>query len=310
MTKILTFLDIMGWKNLIQRDKELAIDLLQNYSSQIKFHADYETGRISSFQNLIPMSDSVLISSESNNIFIEQLSEYLLNCYEYSVRLNSARNQDDRKDELFAAPLLFRGGISAEDFTFYNTITVKNGEVSKDNTNIAGLAMVNAVLLEKSEKKGPRIFLESRVVSELNEIIRNKYVNQYEEGKFEILWPIIELEKNQSDNFTTTILSFFLKLYLPTEKLLNHFKESDSISKHYSEFINLLDTCITRFYESHPSKDDAIKEYERLKKEYPRQSHRRITAGKRFAAALTALLGLRHISLWHSSCFRKRRSSP
>ncbi|WP_061249239.1 hypothetical protein [Leptospira alstonii] len=270
---LIAFLDIMGWSQLIKKNNSFAIDLLLNYSNQIKFNSDYMTDRLNSFLNFIPMSDSIIITSIDGDKFCSQISYFLFSCFEYSIKQDEARKfgQLNSKEILSAYPLLFRGGVSVEDFTLYQTLIIKDGNLEiQGNTNVTGMGMVNAVGLENSEAKGPRVFVEKKFVQELSQNSKIHYIDEYETDKFEILWPIDILLKDQGSNSENQALSYFLKMYLPAEKMLNYFKADPKVELHYNEFISLIDRSLMKYFNGRDDGSPGVLKYESLKESYDR----------------------------------------
>jgi len=103
--KIVTFLDLLGFSNAVNSDLQGAIRLLEDYSNAVRDAltdsvADGDANRkpnshkeahlmemmlVSSFETLLPMSDSIFIVASDASKFVLQISHFLMNCFNFSA---------------------------------------------------------------------------------------------------------------------------------------------------------------------------------------------------------------------------------
>lgn len=271
--KIITYLDILGFSAYIQENEEYTIELLQNYSLQISYLKDLKEKSFKTFDYFVPMSDSIFITSSNFSEHIFALSEFLLNCFQYSSSNFNTESHKDGTDpretiqselklengivntyptKIKVFPLLFRGGISNGDFKSYSTLSIKKNLLDKSSqTNFIGKGVVEVVKLEQIDLKGPRIFLNKSIVKNTKK--RKKYLASVPNNKdlYELLWPMAYLEKTISTEddliSESQILNYFLDLYLPSYSLWNFFKGNLRLSAHYLGLLLLLEKSLHVF---------------------------------------------------------------
>jgi hypothetical protein len=263
----IAFLDILGFSHFTNTDIPATIDLLSNYNTIINQqvndqHIHPELITISpkmcsdSFETFLPFSDSIFITSNNPDLFVQQISHFLyesfhLAGYNFENPINnqnpleieipeiykSQNNKiESRKSITSLFPLLFRGGISFGDITFLSMNSIFKDKLLQV-PNLTGVALVEAVGLEKNSGKGPRIFCKSKFIEKLSSDVKQKYISQVNpDGLFEILWPVtIFNDKNSCDD---EILEFH-KFYNPALNLWKYF-ENSLVNEHYEEFLKLI----------------------------------------------------------------------
>jgi hypothetical protein len=190
--KAVAFLDLLGFSAAVKNDPAGAVGLLQDQSSALhdaiadaKLHqlSEYEdakvrqlaeAGLVTSFDDFLPMSDSVFIASGTPSLFVKQVSHLLVDLFRF--RLNAYASPESggdprqvtmrsvefsggsvktTKHEATWWPVLYRGGLAYGDVW-----TLKMPAISGEPTvqaNLAGPAVVEAVGLERTAGK-PALF--------------------------------------------------------------------------------------------------------------------------------------------------------
>jgi len=293
--KIVAFIDLLGFKYYTDFNISTAYNLLvSDISSIIKekisdneLHppSSYTTENerklaekklITSFEYFLPLSDSIFIisSDKKADIFIEQLSSFLLSLFYLNMKAYN-ENKNENVTEMgvkhfslnkegikiknvkeFWPPAFFRGGISFGKIILEeNFVCIKNSK--KHNTvNLVGSAVVSAVELEKIGEKGPRIFCDKNFYDKLSTEKQNKYCVKIRENLYEILWPIaIFIEEEGMQNECN---SKFYELLETSYKLWKSFNRK-SFGIHYWEFIKLVVKSVLKYCGSSSGKK--IKEH-------------------------------------------------
>lgn len=236
---IIAFLDILGFTQLVEHNYQTALDNLNEFNSYIdaakkdnKLHPveNYsdpdlqkfvEKRYVTSFDNILTMSDSLVITSSDPKKFLEQISSMLCHLFkatnhnfskqfENIYDVNSSQNidtyifeEDGERKVRFeyhkAFPLLFRGGITlekehilvdgsqAKGVMFFEQSQFINGE-NKIGWNVCGQDYVQAVKLE-SYGKGPRLFCDKSFYEQV-EKDRKKYLRKINSDIYEIVWTL------------------------------------------------------------------------------------------------------------------------
>jgi hypothetical protein len=214
--KIVAFLDIPGFKNIAENDFSAAVELLRNYQSILdafitdkalhppesyKSKAQGQLARaisIDTFEYLLPYSDSLVIVGNNPDIFVQQLSHFILSCYQFtSLHFTNVYEPEGGKknaetmlkENIHLHPTLFRGGLSFGDVYVPDVSAIKDSKLVKREI-VVGLAYIESVSIE-SIGKGPRIFCKKHFVDLLAPNIKDLYMLKTErEDVFELLWPI------------------------------------------------------------------------------------------------------------------------
>ena len=153
----------------------------RDYPNDKHFQKFVEKSAVSSFEYLISFSDSLILGSNSVELFVEQLCNFISSLY------INYENGGFRKHKAF--PILFRGGLSVGDeCTFFKENSIQNGKFCYDGYNVFGRTYLNAVRLEHSGK-GPRLFCDKSVVDNMQNKRIIRRINK-EKNIFEIVWTI------------------------------------------------------------------------------------------------------------------------
>lgn len=291
--KCIAYLDLLGFKNYVTSNKNCAyaanvlisvnIILKTLLIDQNNHPADSyeeeslkklaERTSVTSFESLLPLSDSIFITSNEANLFIEQLSSFLLSCFrfyasqyvnpedpEYPEHVNE-RVFDIQKKEFVDKPskwypVLFRGGISSGEVLYDDVISIdKRKKPSAQTTpNIIGKGVVQAVQLEGSGK-GPRLFIDNNFYKKLNKK-NKKFVRKDTNGNKYFLWPVFQMsEMNSYENAWFELRSL-------VDASINLWKayRNKPYGEHYLEFMKLVMDSFVCFCEVEHSNDiDAAK---------------------------------------------------
>lgn len=290
--RAVAFLDILGFSNYATHTPADAMNLLHNYHSLIKQkiitqkvrdkrnYVDeelkplIEQRSIDSFENFLPFSDSIFITSKDSIKFVKQLSNFLLDCFIFTssayanpenrenptqisintidIDGNGIINRGTRSANWY--PLFFRCGIGYGDAGKVEINSIIDSKVNSVTT-IVGPAVVDAVGLEKTGK-GPRVFCGKRFIEKLDNDTK-KYIvtlkaNEYE--VYELLWPAFYYIEN---NDCADELRNFGNLFSPAVNLWKAFNHLP-YGVHYYSFLELLIKSTIRFAEIHNLKNEAI----------------------------------------------------
>ena len=234
---IIAFLDILGFTQLVEHNYQTALDNLYEFNRYIdtarndsklypaESYKDPELQEfvnkhyVTSFENILTMSDSLVIATNNTTDFIKQLSSMLChlfmattknfskpfdniynvdsskNVQSYIVEENGEREYRFEYHKTF--PLLFRGGITVEKdhklpdgtqvkgIAFFEQSQVIDGK-NVTGWNVCGPEYVDAVKLENCGK-GPRLFCDKFFYDKIEENER-KYLRKVDENTYEILW--------------------------------------------------------------------------------------------------------------------------
>jgi len=274
--KTVAFLDLLGFSNYVKNNLHGANLLLINYHAVIdnmeintrnKVNPDNSAVllelesrlRTTSFDQFLPFSDSIVISANNPDLFIKQLSSFLLHCFKtnsnqflnpevpHNPTIVTSKNLDIRDQRLEMIdekenwyPVLFRGGVSYNEYSEIISPAINDGE-KVNFKNITGLSIVEAVKLEK-KGKGPNIYLNKSFVDRLAQSSQ-KYILEIEEG-FKLLWPsFIFMDQNDLKRE----INKFDELFISATNLWKAFNH-ESFGIHYFEFIKLIIESTFRIY--------------------------------------------------------------
>jgi len=226
---IVAFMDLLGFSNLLRNNMEVAIDNLntfnsviktrvidnkchpieeyrENYPNDVKFQQFVEKSSVTSFEQMISFSDSLVLGGTDCNMFIKQLMNFVATVYiEYSEPFQKNFSDINQVTTYKVAegcgsgsiqyhkafPILFRGGLSVgNDVTFWDEYCINDSDFKISSRNVMGLTYLNAVKLE-SVGKGPRLFCDKSLVDAVDDEI-NKYIKLVDSEKeiYEIVWTI------------------------------------------------------------------------------------------------------------------------
>jgi hypothetical protein len=215
--RICAYIDILGFKGIINKDINGAIQLISDYQETLRikkidesmFKEQYEKKEkdmnlkslfdksiIDSFEYFIPFSDSAFIIANNADKFVFQISNHLLGSFMlggYIYDDRHSRNKDDLRQVNNSKrkwyPLLFKGGIAYGD-----CVPIKIRQIAESKIveiyNVLGTAVVEAVGLEESIK-GPRLFCTTKFYNRIsNNDSRRIVVPSEIDNIYEVLWPM------------------------------------------------------------------------------------------------------------------------
>ncbi|MGE8723285.1 hypothetical protein ACO2KH_18280 [Leptospira terpstrae] len=261
-----TFLDLLGFSQYVKTDHSAANQLLVNYLEIFSFRKDnffesqtgLEKNKIDSFEDFIPFSDSIFLTSNNINKFIPQLSQFLLDSFIYRGR--DMRSPTDPgnphiietmdfelkkrkikpkmvKENCF--PVLFRGGISSGEINSASIPALHKSALIKLPI-ITGEAVVNAVELEKNGQKGPRILISKNTYSEITsdsiKLLSKPF--DIENINFELYWPSIIFYRSTAPEID--LKNEFAELFEISINLWSAYKKFPKLENHYFNFMKLV----------------------------------------------------------------------
>ena len=279
-SKIVAYLDILGFTERINDNIQSGAVLLGNYQTILqsliidqKFQESRGNSKkfkdygIDSFDLFLPFSDSIFIQASNAPVFVKQLSNFLIKCFEFTA--NSYRYPEDAKEPQKVSilshiikedkltknyikvdwwPLLFRGGIGYNESYVVEMDAIVDSDKTKVS-NIIGKAVVDAYSLE-SKGKGPRLFCNSGFYDQLNEESK-EYCRELGDSDFEILWPAFNFIKDNTAEFESNKIT---SIMLPVINLFKAHKNKN-FGMHYEEFLKLTIRSIIRFFEIKKEKE-------------------------------------------------------
>lgn len=271
--KCIAYLDILGFKNYVTDNencvyaanvlKSANVILTTILNDQQNHPADSYKDKslkklavrtsVTSFENLLQLSDSIFITSDDANLFIEQLSSFLLSCFRFYA--NQYVNPEDPekpehvnervydiKQKKFVNvpskwyPVLFRGGISYGEVIYDDAISIdkRNNPSVRTTPNVIGKGVVQAVKSE-GKGKGPKLFIDKIFYKKLGKRNR-KFVKTDVEGNEYFLWPVYHfIERNSFENN----FSDFQQLMTASLNLWKAYRNED-FGIQYLEFMKLV----------------------------------------------------------------------
>lgn len=274
---VISFLDLLGFSWLMEYDLKTAYYNLDFFnriintkisdekchpkeSYELNMQEFVENTSITSFNNMISISDSLIISSDNPNIFVKQLSNFVA-CsfiesnepfrdvfddikkvkYEYEY---SHESKSVERKKVCAFPLLFRGGISIGEVIFSSEIQIINNEAKRNGLNVCGIPYLEAVKLENSGK-GPRLFCNNSFVNSLNSDSKKaiRLVGKIKnEEIYEIVWTYYAFEamENCSNKIENIQRCLNRTVLPPAINLYNYFKDDENNRLHYFELVKLI----------------------------------------------------------------------
>ena len=285
-TGICAFIDILGFANHVRTDANAALHLLGNYQAILESKSNQAVAdealmpyRQDSFKYFIPFSDSIFLYSEQPSNFVQQLSQFVHSCFTFTS--NQYSNPKDAKlphqvtvraIELENGkpvvkeytenwhPLLFRGGLGYGDATIVELNAVHNGQHNRTPI-VFGKSVIDAVKLEQSGVKGPRLLCDKRLYEQLNERTKRIVHPAFDvKDYYDINWTavdylasvesIFEPEEAESANwFVDQLLlnEFYLEMLTPTVNLWKAYNHME-IGTHYFKFLKLIVKGVQHFF--------------------------------------------------------------
>jgi uncharacterized protein (TIGR02145 family) len=256
MKRIVVYLDLLGFSNHTKENLDGAIREVENPLLSLGFgsrfdrekYADSYLGEeaqrrgVSTFKYYLPYFDSVVIVGDIENadLFLYQVGYFILRSFnQVSQHLEFPINDDDPTkvvmhgdvdEETNFYPTMFRGGITIGEVELMRAIRIIEGQ-RKNVYFCIGEALTEAVQLEQSGIKGPKIVFREVVYSLLSEEFRQRYVRQISDNLYEFLWPALNYFPLDMENFD---VMQFDDLFNPAITLFNHFRAE---TVHYLSFI-------------------------------------------------------------------------
>lgn len=297
--KAVAYLDLLGFSNAVIRDIEEALSMLKSYNNILQislfesiinpsgnYSADLQDlarrNSIESFDDFLPFSDSIFITSENCSDLLLQMGGFLEKSFHFTSHIYAS--PEDAQDPMayhnigiaddgtggFKAvdipcrvpPTLFRGGVAYGDVEIIMPIGILNKAKIRSCTLFGG-AVVQAVGLEK-KVKGPRIVFSKEVYSKLDQ--RTKlYSRLLPENKnyYELLWPgmgyILENRSTFQNEF-----SHFYDMFTPAYNLWLFYKDEKEVGVHYERFLELIVTSAITIYSYVGMMDYVLEQIEKV----------------------------------------------
>lgn len=287
---VIAFLDLLGFSWLVKNNIVTANDNLNTFNRIIQqkiidnkvqpiekcseengFREFVRNAALSSVDNMISISDSLVIGATDADLFVKQISSFIATTFFQSSEsfttpfsdLESVENKRiydvDSNYQYYphmAFPILFRGGISfGNDIIFHKVGQICQGQYSEYGLNVRGLSYVEAVKLEKSDK-GPRLFCNKKFVDSLEN--EKHAIVPVKENIYEIIWTYYACEATEcrvGDKMYNVKNRISDKLLIRAVNLYNYFyqhqdksrKQEEQEYNHYKEFILLICKGIIKY---------------------------------------------------------------
>jgi hypothetical protein len=224
---------------------------------------------VNSFNHFLPFSDSVFISSEDPDLFLQQLGSFVLHCFTFTslqyqhpenasdpIRVSNTSITKDKegreiKTEANWYPTLFRGGIAWGEAIPIELMGIVKNKPQKI-ANLAGKAVVRAVGLE-SKIKGPRIVFEKDLYERLNPQTKVYVIETEVKGLYELLWPAFHYIPTNG----ASEINRFYELFTPSVNLWQAYNHTP-FSEHYFKFVELVVIGTIKIFEANGLKDSAV----------------------------------------------------
>jgi hypothetical protein len=281
--KVVAFLDLLGFSEVVNSDSLIAVRLLQDYADAITIAVKdaavdasnipinpeasrlMELMTVTSFETLLPMSDSIFIVASDTSKFVMQLSHFLLECFrfrlnafaqpehsnnpmEVTTRTVVRRGEDSSVEKQMETwwPVLFRGGISFGECLPLQLPIITDAKLGSCR-GLIGKAIVEAVKLEKLAK-GPRVLCSPKIQDNIQGAAA-AYIGPSLHGEkdcVELYWPIALFEDTAS--MTDAINNHLREWLQGVANLYMHFRENDRVRVHYEAYLRLLVASAMRKY--------------------------------------------------------------
>ena len=296
--KAIAFLDLLGFSNAVTRNAEEALLMLHSYNTIIRkaltdskiypssgYPLDLQNlakrTSTESFDDFIPFSDSIFVTSNNCSDFIMQLGSFIEKSFHYTAHIYEfPENRQDptayhniglvqnEKGELITEiipchvpPALFRGGVAVGDVNRVTLTGILNRERIEGHT-LMGDAVVKAVGLEK-KVKGPRIVFDQEVFNRLNDGARLYCRNLPEDTNFyELLWPGMSFVLENRSTFQNEF-NHFCDLFDPAYNLWSYYKDN-KVGIHYERFLELIVASTIKIYSHLDMKNFVIRKIEKV----------------------------------------------
>jgi len=271
---VCAYLDVLGFKSYILKDLRGALDLLNDPQSIIlsefierrihppESYADAtlrtlaERRALSSFDYFLPFSDSIFIQSSNPDLFVAQISTFLLGTFLLKSHAYDIPESNEEPSKITMSyfdleegkitisesnwfPGLFQGGISFGECVPVQINSLVNSEM-RPVTNLVGKAVVEAVeIVEGSAEvprlKGPRLICSQSFYEALSDK-HERYVVKVDKA-YEVLWPaFVFIEGN---DVKLELINQFGSLFRPAVNLWKAYNHLD-VGIHYYTLLKLI----------------------------------------------------------------------
>lgn len=267
MEKCVLYMDILGFSEIVNQDIERAKRLLNNYQSSLSFlvtkdNMNQSNGKnsINKFDNFIPFSDSIFITSDFPEDLIKQISDFLINCFHISAChfLSSDKNPlevtitkllfDEINKKIISQPekeiwdpLLFKVGCSFGEIELGKFASIINSKI-EFSQNLLGSSVVKAVRLEQINEKGPNFFIDKNFYQKINDSQIKDFILKINDDLYEVLWPsyvFVFDNINDEDSFKSELFNVFIKYFHVIFNLWIFYNKDSKVSIHYLNFLKL-----------------------------------------------------------------------
>lgn len=278
MKMLVAYLDLLGFRDHLSDSVNDTLRSLSHYAEVFAIKSQeigwtpQEQGlreparahSVDTFDYFLPFSDSIVIaSSKEPNIFIRQIASFLCGAFTFNSKSfdpipmqmegrdnpleekesKLGRSADDHRplsqEKYLNYPVLFRGGLSYGDVESLTMLSRVKG-VSQSATLLAGQGVVDAVKLEESKIKGPRILFDQDVFDTLSKENQlgfcRKVPEELHSTYYELLWPNASCFDS---NFSNPNYGEIVDLYGKAIALRDHYDHAEC-HMHYCKFSELI----------------------------------------------------------------------
>lgn len=295
--KVVAYLDLLGFSNTVLRNTEEALSMLQSYNSilhlgivESKLHPSSgyipelqglaKRNSTEAFNDFLPFSDSIFITSDNCSDFLLQLGAFLFKSFHFTAHFYA--HPDNKMDPLEASgfevvddgkegvtvekkpcrkpPALFRGGVAFGEVNPIKPTALIDGNRTEVYT-LLGEAVVKAVGMEKTVK-GPRIVFGQDVYEQIDEKTQ-LYTRSLPEdsGLYELLWPGMGfiLENPMENEFVR-----FIETFIPAYNIWKYYRNDKVVCVHYERFLELIVSSALKLYGFVGKSDFALRQMGRV----------------------------------------------
>lgn len=278
--KIVAYLDILAFSDHISKEIDAAAEQVRVANEVFLDDAPY----FQTVEEYAQSSDSILMiaSQDDINIFLRSLSRYISKCFNriYIGRVKDEKATllslpDGEEREVYRFPVILQGGVALGDvhkrgiYSFSRNKGILNNH-SQDV--YVGKAIVEAVRLQESKTKGPKLFMSNEICMKLDDQNRALTKQDQMTGLWHYLWlAICIIDQNPDykyeeevglpiiDEFCDCFTKIVTLYSLHFVKMKNNSVNGRSILRHYEEFIMISVDAIMSVYELYKiDKQEAI----------------------------------------------------
>jgi hypothetical protein len=258
--KTVIFSDIMGFKNYVRQDFRGAVELHEMFQVNMTFNIQEERlhpfasypdslrefardSSLTSFESILPMSDSVFLTSEDASLSAVQWSHFLgsllrstTNIYHYPASEADPRDIVEThliahatgistvKEERKRYPLLMKSGISIGDYRHLDTKGLLDYNIV-NHYNLVGEGVVAAVGLAQADRRGPFFLCDNKTYNDFATNLKERCVKDGDE-RYEILWPsyqFIDGNIRDAESLRIELINYEMNLIRPAAYLYEYF---------------------------------------------------------------------------------------